>query len=69
MAGGPFQEPFILVSEHKRILGATQERYDHSIRQHRQIGFWKGIACTVWIAGISAFVVGLAAFNAGINLQ
>jgi hypothetical protein len=68
MAGG-FEEHMMLRSEHRGILRAAQQRYDASIRQHRQIGFWKGVACTVWIAGISAFVVGLAAFNLGMNLQ
>ena len=47
--------PFILQSEHKRILASTQERYDNDIRQVRGIGRFEG--GLLW--GVIGFLTGM----------
>lgn len=68
MSGG-LDSTLMLKSEHLRILRAAQQRYDNTLREHRQIGFWKGVACTVWIVGLTSFGSAVVAFNLGLNLQ
>jgi hypothetical protein len=43
MRDNAFPDPFMLVSEHKAVLGRTQERYDTSIRYERETGFLYGV--------------------------
>lgn len=60
-AGGPFDNPFILQSEHKRVLASAFERADERVKDAKLYGYWRGIASTAWITvlfGLVAFVAG-----------
>lgn len=58
--------PFILRSEHNRILGAAQQRYDEKVRDARKIGYWQGIACLISVFPLALLFFGVAAFNLGL---
>jgi hypothetical protein len=60
------EEPFILKSEHKRVLASAQDRYDRELALRERLGFWRGVGQTVWISGFMALFGGLLAFNIGI---
>jgi hypothetical protein len=48
--------PFILESEHKRILASTQKRCDEKLADERKLGFWRGFSLTCWIAAVATVV-------------
>jgi hypothetical protein len=65
--------PVMLTSEHKRILASAYEKSDAVRRaciasEHKR-GFWRGVASTIWLTGIMAYVIGLSAFTAGLYMK
>jgi hypothetical protein len=63
------EEPFILKSEHTRILSSAQQRYDRARLDALKIGFWRGVASVVWLSAIGAVFLAVAAFSFGVNVQ
>ncbi len=53
----------MLRSEHVRILGSAQERYDKSLMLYEQRGYWRGMAHSLWF-GVLTSVCCSAAFYA-----
>jgi hypothetical protein len=59
-----FNNPLILYSEHKRVLGDAIARGDEKARQMVRAAYWQGLA----MAWIPALLVCLLAALAGFNL-
>lgn len=59
--------PLILYSEHVRILGDAQKRYDDKCVYAARTGFWKGLAFSLWLALVAAFVCGWAGLATGLQ--
>jgi anti-sigma-K factor RskA len=66
MVGGPFDNPFILVSEHRRILASVYERADERVETANRYGFWRGVAGTAWVTVLIGCVGFAAGFMVGV---
>lgn len=64
-----FNNPLILYSEHKRVLGDAIKRGDEQVRAARYRGYLEGVAATMWLALIVGLICGVAGLNFGLNLQ
>lgn len=65
---GPFDNPLILYSEHKRVLGDAIKRGDEKCREAETRGYHRGVAMTAWAAMIVGLLCALAGFNFGLSL-
>jgi hypothetical protein len=66
MAGG-HEGPFILVSEHKRIIASAFERADERVETANRYGYWRGVAATAWISVLLGCVGLVAGFMVGVG--
>lgn len=65
----PFSDPFMLKSEHVRVLSSAQERYDSEKHHRERIGFWKGVAACIGPCLFGTYLVAIAAFTYGLGYQ
>lgn len=61
------ENPIMLYSEHKRILGDAIKRGDEKCTDAERRGFHRGVATTVWAALIVGLLCALAGFNFGLS--
>jgi hypothetical protein len=68
MPGGKLHEddPFILRSEHRRVLASAQERYDRNLELEEKIGFWRGVSHSIWLMSAAVAFAGVAGFLMGV---
>lgn len=65
---GVFDNPLILLSEHKRVLGDAIARGDERAKEALRRGRWQGVGTTIWITGFTALFCLLAGFNIGLRV-
>jgi hypothetical protein len=64
---GVFDNPLILYSEHKRVLGDAIKRGDDKARELARTAFWQGLSMA-WIPALLACLLcALAGFNFGLS--
>lgn len=61
------KNPFILLSEHKRVLASAQARYDEELKLRERIGFWRGLGTAAWIGGALTFAALLIGVQFGLG--
>lgn len=62
-----FNNPLILYSEHKRVLGDAISRGDEKAKFMHRVGYWQGLSMA-WIpALLTCLFAALAGFNLGLR--
>jgi hypothetical protein len=67
VTGGPFDNPLILYSEHKRVLGDAIKRGDDKGRELARTAFWQGVSMSAIPAVIACLMAAVSGFLYGLS--